>query len=381
MMPMFTTERNDTVALTTIGVDSPIRGLADELRRQLDTKRDLMADTRRVSMTPRLGVDGDRTGYVGVELGVDAPDGAEFFPVTRHAHGQIAEHLGLPWKLYEKLDTKHPDLLAGLANGLLSREPSKQMLRILDGKVRAFLSDRYRPRDNWDLVENALLPELSAFHGAATFKRCDLTETRMYVKIVFPDIEAPITPAVGDVVRAGLIVQNSEVGNGALGIFPYTDRLACTNGMVHTEFGQRARHVGGRITGGDAEVWDLYSDETLALDDAAFFSKCRDTIRAVLNESVFDRIVAQMRDLADIEIPGAVAAVEILADRHKLTDTESASMLDTLVRGGDLSAWGYVNAITTTARDTSDADRQTELETLAGNLTSDPSWARKMAVA
>jgi hypothetical protein len=371
--------------LDTITVDSPIRGLADELQRQLGTKKDLMADTRRVSFTetdaewlhgegPARDEDDVRRSPRGLDLLVDMPDGARAFKVTGHAHDQIGQHLGINSKLYDRLLANHPDLLANLANGLLSREPSTRMLRTLDGRVRAFLSNRYRPRDNWDLLDGAILPALAEFPGVAEFKRCDLTETRMYVKVVIPGLEKQVTPKVGDVIRGGVIIQNSEVGAGALVIAPYTDVLRCTNGMVHTDFGQRTRHVGKRIVEDEQEAWELYSDETLALDDAAFFAKCGDTLRSALNETVFDRIVEQMRDLAQIRFEGPPdTVVEVFASRHTLTENERGSMLTALIEEGDLTAWGYVNALTRTARDLESPDRQTELETLAGRLVSDPS--------
>lgn len=348
----------DTTALTSLGA---------ELRRQLETKRDLVADTRRFHLTD-------------AGAAIDMRDGVETFSVLRHAHQQIGDTLGIPWKLYERLQGTQPDLLQHLANGLLDREPSKRLIRTMDGNVRAFLSDRYRPRDNWDLMQGAILPELNQYRGRLTFKQATLTETRMYLKVVLPDIEKPVTPKVGDVVRGGIIIQNSETGQGALSIFPYTDRLICLNGMVHTDKGQRSVHLGGRIT---EESWDLYTENTLQLDDAAFFAKCRDTVRGILDGVVFDAIVAQMRDLADIRITGdPVAHVEELAKRHTLTESESGSMLAALVEGADLSAWGYVNALTQTARDLDDADRQTELETLAGRLTADRAqWEKRAAVA
>ena len=357
--------------MSTITDTTPLRDLAVELQRQNETKRDLLVDTRRFSFgDDRGGITGPDTKLVA---SIDSPDGVEDFNVTRHAHQQIGEFTNIPWKLYERLLGNHPDLLANLANGLLSREPKRRMVRTLDGNVRAFLSDRYRPRDNWDLLEQAILPELQAYLGTVQFKECSLTDTRMYVKVIFPDITKPITPKVGDLIRGGLIFQNSEVGNGSLGIYPYTDKLACTNGMVHTEFGQRQVHVGGRIT---EESWDLYSDETLRLDDEAFFAKCRDTVKAVLNEAVFEQIVQQMKDLSEIRLAGdPVAQVEEITKRHSLTEAEGGSMLAALVEGGDLTGWGYVNAITQTARDLDDADRRTELEALAGKLTADPAWA------
>lgn len=364
--------------LDTITPDSPIRGLAEELQRQLATKRDLVADTRRVSFSE---IDAAAVPLDGGELLVDLEGGPQAFGVTRHAHGQIADHLGIQQKLYDRLLTKHPELHRGLVNGLLSREPSKRMLRLLDGNVRAFLSDRYRKRDNWDLLEKAVLPVLADHPGPVAFHRCELTDTRMYVKIKLPQFEKPISPKVGDAIHGGVIVQNSEVGSGALAIFPYTVKLDCLNGMVHTEYGKRHVHVGGRIGGDREDAWELYSDETLRLDDAAFFAKCRDALAAVLNETVFDAIVADMRDLAGIAINDAPdKVVELLSDRHRFTGDEAGSILGSLIDGGDRSAWGYVNAITATARDLDDPERRVELETLAGRLTTDREWATALTV-
>lgn len=380
------------MTLDTLTEESPLLALGAELRRQMETKRDVMADTRRVSFeTNGHDPQGD-VPLLSVMLNIDMPDGTEAFKVTRHAQQQIATHTGIPWKLYERLLEGHtdgrgkrkapqPDLLANLANGLLAREPSTRMLRTMDGKVRAFLSNRYRPRDNWDLLDGAILPVLREFPGTVEFKSCDLTETRLYVKIVLPDLEKPVTPKPGDVIRGGVIFQNSEVGVGKTLVAPFTDRLICTNGMVHTEYGQGQRHVGRRIVSDEGEeAWDLYSDETLKLDDEAFYAKVKDTLRGVLNESVFDRIVADMRDLEEIKIAGdPVATVEVIAKRHGFTEGEQGSMLAALIDEGNRSAWGYVNAITRTARDLDNADRQTELETLAGSLVSDREWALTLA--
>ena len=365
-----------TLAPESLAPESPLRKIAERLQAQLNSKRDLMADTRRVSFV----ADGEGKGG-GLTFNVDAPEGAEAFGVTRHAHQQVADHLDVTWKLYDRLLGKHPDLLAGLANGLLSREPAKRMIRTLDGNMRAFLSDRYRPRDNWDLMEQAVLPTLGQHPGNVNFRKCELTETRMYVKVSLPQFELPVTPREGDVIHGGVIIQNSEVGDGSLGIWPYTTRLICTNGMVHTEYGQRRVHVSKRISS-DEEVWELYSDETLRLDDEAFFAKCRDTIAAVLNETVFQAIVGQMQELAAIKPEGAPdKVVEVFSKKHGLTGEESGSMLAALIEGADLSAWGYVNALTQTARDLENADRQVELEKLAGGLTSDPTWTRALAGA
>lgn len=371
-----------TTATASTSADLGLGGLSRELERQLNTKRDLRADTRLVSFSTDGFSDAGDDPHPPAVLNIDLTGGAESFGLTRHAHSQVASHLGIHQKLYDRLLTDHPGLFEHLTNGLFQREPAKRFVRILDGNVRAFLSDRYRRRDNYDLLSEAVVPALRDFPGEIVFRACELTETRMYVKVSLPQFEREVTPRVGDVINGGVIIKNSEVGAGALGVYPYTVVLDCTNGMVHTEYGRRSVHTGRRTGGDDVEAYEFYTDETLALDDAAYFAKTRDLIRGILNETVFDAIVADMRELAGIRLDSAPdKTVELLTERHRFTEGESSQMLSALIDGGDLSAWGFVNAITRTARDHGDADRRVELETLAGKLTTDRAWAADLARA
>jgi hypothetical protein len=63
-----------------------------------------------------------------------------------------------------------------------------------------------------------------------------------------------------------------------------------------------------------------------------------------------------------------VRVVEATARRLTLTEGEKASVLQHLIRGGDLSAWGLANAVTRTALDAPDYDRATELEAAGGRV-------------
>jgi hypothetical protein len=63
-----------------------------------------------------------------------------------------------------------------------------------------------------------------------------------------------------------------------------------------------------------------------------------------------------------------VKVVEATARRLTLTDGEKTSVLQHLIRGGDLSAWGLANAVTRTAEDVPDYDRSTELEAAGGRV-------------
>ena len=109
--------------MSTILEAGPLQGLATELQRQLETKRDIMARTTVVSLAevedPRENITPDTA------MLVDLDGEVEQFGVTRYAHQQIGEFVDVPWKLYERLLGKHPDLLHGLAehHGPLPHHP------------------------------------------------------------------------------------------------------------------------------------------------------------------------------------------------------------------------------------------------------------------
>ena len=54
----------------------------------------------------------------------------------------------------------------------------------------------------------------------------------------------------GDIVQAGVMISNSEVGLGAVSIQPLVYRLVCTNGMVVNDMGERRHHVGRQARSG-----------------------------------------------------------------------------------------------------------------------------------
>ena len=53
-----------------------------------------------------------------------------------------------------------PALLAHNVNHWFKTQPAERMVRTLDGKARAFLSNRYRRLDNFDLL-HAVMPVLA----------------------------------------------------------------------------------------------------------------------------------------------------------------------------------------------------------------------------
>lgn len=326
--------------------------LAHELSRQAETKKDYVADTRALSVEPVTAGEVILQGVNG---------GMAIRPV---AHAQLAGTLQIPKPYYDRMLAEEPDLLATNVNRWLHKQPARKLVRTLDNGVRAFLSDSYRPLDNYELAE-AVLPKLAELQ--ANVLSCEVTETRFYLKAVSPKITGEVK--VGDQMQAGLVVSNSEVGQGSLRVEALDYRLVCTNGMIR-ESAVRKAHLGrGSGRGLDAieDAREFFRDETRRADDRAFFLKVRDAVGALFNQERFNARLDQYREASERKITAdPVKVVEATAKRFSFTENEKSSVLTHLIRGGDLSAWGLANAVTRTAEDLADYDRATEFEGLGG---------------
>ena len=248
------------------------------------------------------------------------------------------------------------------------------MLRTLDGTARAFLSNRYRRIDNLEVAE-AVLPVIGEMQDAR-FESCQITDSRMYIKVVNTRLEAEVVP--GDIVQAGIIISNSETGLGAVCIQPLVYRLVCSNGMVINDAKTRRNHV-GRVNSAD-ENFLLYSDKTLEADDHAFLLKIQDTVRAAVDEAKFSRVIDLMREatgakLNTVDVPGVV---KLASREFGITDGESDGVLQHLIEGNDLTLYGLSNAVTRHSQDVADYDRATDLESIGFNILTMPrqQWSR-----
>lgn len=280
------------------------------------------------------------------------------FPVTDHAHSQIAARLDIPSKYYNRMRSYAPELLAANVNNWFHSFPERRMIRTLDGQARAFLSARYRRLDHFDLAE-AVLPILGEMGEGIEIVSTELTDSRMYIKVINSRLELEVKP--GDVVQAGIAISNSEIGLGALKVEPLIYRLICSNGLISHDYSKKRYHVGRNAEEGEA--YELFRDETLKADDRAFFLKVQDTVRAAVDVAKFSTIVERMKESTEQRIEGnPVKAVEMVSQKFGFSSTESGGVLQHLIQGGDLSAYGMLNAITRTSQDVEDYDHATQLE-------------------
>lgn len=352
-----------------------LQELAQEVLRQREARKDFVAKTTAMVM---------HKADKGVMLRVGEHD----FGINGIAHDQIGTHTGIPGKYYDRMMAEHPDLLALNVNEWFNRNPTPRLARTLDGRLRAFLSDGYRPLDNWDLCE-AVLPTLQ--DAGLAIMSCEVTETRLYLKAVDQRIERDVpqgrrmgdgTHTLFDTVCPAVIISNSEVGFGSLSVESGVYTRACTNMALFSDEAFKRRHVGSktRLLEGES-VRHMLTDETKRATDKALWLQVRDVVRGALSETKFAKTVDKLKAAAGVAIsPQAdvVKVVELSGDHFGFNDGERKSVLQHLIKGGDLTKYGLHSAVTRAAQDLDSYDRATEFEGFGAQVIDLPAgdWKR-----
>lgn len=355
--------------------------LAQELERLKATTLDVVAPTATLAAKVQQEFPGTFEQVV-----LDIPDYGKY-PLTRHGHEQLAEKTGVPFRYYERMmGARKYELLADNVNAWLAHDHDRRLIRVADGKVRAVLSDRYRVLDNYDLVTLTL--ERAKEHAAMVHESY-LTETRMYIKLVVPEYTAKLAfteeekkahtwHEVGDdEVIPGLVISNSEVGDGAFRVEPFLLRRVCSNVAILEESLYKV-HLGSRMELGEL----VYSDETRKLADAALWSKVRDIIDATFDETLLKAVIAKMQATKSLVLEAPQEALDVVVRDLNLGQDKRDELLRYFAREGD-TVFGLVQGITRLAQEFPDnVERQVELERYAGSMVSSPdTWRKTLKVA
>jgi hypothetical protein len=350
------------------------------------------------------------------EQGVTQVDGV-YRPTSVFDEG-LASKLSIPLAYLRRMRAERPDLYDANANGWLRgviddvqrvhdstpMDPRKFMLRMFrgddggEGIARAMLSDTYKRIDNLDVL-TAALEGVRAADVDVEIEGCDLTERNMLVRIVSPQITAnmPVLldgyrspfrdetieaqraalqrgrelaaherqgydPGSEPVVWAGLVLRNSETGGGAFTITPRVSVRVCRNGLTITQDAMRSVHLGSKMDEGVIRWSDDTQTKTLQLITA----KARDAVATFLDADYLQTIAQRIEQAAGREIVGNAAdAVTVVGKALSFTEQQTQGVLDHFIRGGQTTAAGVVNAITSYAQLVPDADDAAELEAAA----------------
>lgn len=227
-------------------------------------------------------------------------------------------------------------------------EDQPAFLRLAKGnQVRAMMTEAFTPFDDLELLENlfSVLSERTDITSTAKLAWMDVQETCSHFRIVWGEETAL---KVGDTVKRGIHITNSEVGMRAVRIEAVVIRLICLNGLLapSVKGSQVFRHVGNpaRLKAGIRE----------AVEDASLET---------------ERVIADFRRSLQIPIPKPTEFLTgvIKAEPFLSQDDLKATLLAWETSGAEETLFGVTNALTFAAQ-TRDAEKRYAMETVAGRV-------------
>ena len=148
-----------------------IQQAAAEIMRQSEAKADYLVNTENLHMETCDGVPTLRL------LDEDGADRVEPLDILPTAHRQMGDYMNIPRKYYDRMLQENIGLLAHNVNTWLHQGPEQRMIRTIDGRARAFLSNRYRRIDNIDIAR-ITLPIIQEMPDVI-YESCNLSDDYM----------------------------------------------------------------------------------------------------------------------------------------------------------------------------------------------------------
>ena len=377
-------------SLTTDARNTDLPNLVDMLKVQSDVRYDVVVPASGIEMRDGNVIVKDGTARFAEE-GLYTED-ATLVPTPIFDEG-ISKRFDIPLKYVRRMRSRVDSDISEMAkddgtlldqniNYWLEAEPNRRHLVrgfLTDGAgepgiARAILSDRYRTIDNYDVLM-ATLAGVRAAGVSIDIDGADLSDRRMCVRITCPEVSEYATglldgyrsPFTGDTgadnptIFAGLVVKNSETGGGAFTIVPRLVVQVCSNGLQMTKDAMRAIHLGGKLDEGVVQ----WSDDTQQNELALVTSKARDAVATFLDVDYMRTKIAELQNLAGIEVSHPVDTMQRIARKTGWSDVEEANILSHFIKGGQTTALGVAQAVTSFAQTVESPDRQDELETSA----------------
>jgi hypothetical protein len=368
--------------------------LVTELERQRDARIDFVADVRHLKVECNGGMKLIPATAQAFEW---MPEGPMLF--NKSAWHQLAGKCSpsIPTKFFDKMIEERPDRLAELINGLHADDPEKRLVRTVDNKVRAWLSNGYRVIDNLDMAFTCL--EEARKRNAQVFE-ADLSDRRMRIKFTTQqvwdviDVKQRSGPqggwyagAIGNKELIGktilgahireelpggpgtihpvVTVLNSETGHGGFHV-----RIGILLGMCFNiatlETIVTQIHLGSRLDEG------IYSQEAISAESVAIMLKARDAVRAAFDPDKFRAIVAKAKAAQTDKVESPTAAIDNVIGTGAVNEEQREALMTYFLRDYDPTRFGFAQAVSRLAQDVEDPDDAGELEELAGKIIKEP---------
>ncbi|MFF8932241.1 DUF932 domain-containing protein [Streptomyces longwoodensis] len=363
--------------------NADLRDLVDILEDQKRRKEDIVVSASALSFRDgNVKVEGVERQIT--EEGVTDVDGT-YRPTTVADEG-IADKLKIPVAYLRRMRAENVPLLDENVNAWLRQQPDRRfMLRTFRGDhvpgtapavgvARALMSDSYKVMDNFDILLAALDGVNKSGHPTNVIG-CDLTDRRMYVRVqsaavavMAPELlsgyRSPFDGRSGDqlpIVSAGFVITNSEVGAGAWSVTPRVVMQVCTNGLTLPMDVMRAVHIGAKHEEGVVS----WSEETQKKELAVITSKTADAVRTFLSREYVEAKLRDIQAAAGKPVAEPTKTIEHVTKTLKISNETKETILSHFIRGGQITAGGVMQAVTSTAQTLADADQAAALEALA----------------
>jgi hypothetical protein len=328
----------------------------------------------------------DTPGWHSAIQNLDAAFGEDMsLSMTKWAAYQLCEKTGVPWR-YLKAMEEHQlsDLIAKNFNSWLLNRKKPVLVRSVGSTVRAVLGPQYRVIGNLELLTYISMalnnedPEKGAIGinverrdaGMAQIKVKDIiiSETRFHIRLI--DHERSFSlPGDNGIHRPGLVLSNTEVGDGAMVLAPELTTMVYMNGMIIQEKIMREVHVGKKLDPG------IYRPETLTAASIATYMEVGDLVQHILrSDKIFLDYMESLK--AATETKFTKPLVHVVDDinmnlKLSLSEFEIDSIIsklgsdDTLPAAFRNTPYAVTQALTAVARD-SNSYRMMFLEKAAG---------------
>lgn len=313
----------------------------------------------------------------------------------------ISQKLGIPRQYLRRMrDENELQLLAANVNRWLELADRRFFVRGFRddnvdhvGLARAFLSDSFDAgMDHLDVLL-AALDGVKAADVDVIVDSCELTERAMRVNVISPSVNvvaeallmgyrSPFDPTTGlrrdgratgralgavghefqpETVFAGWQLSNSETGGGAFTLVPRVLVKICGNGLVVKRDAMRRTHLGSKLEEGIVQ----WSSETRKRNAQLVTAQARDVVERFLSADYLQQLVDELEGKASTPVDDAAKTIERVSRKLAYTDDEAKMILDHFIAGGQLTAGGIMQAVTSAAQMIDDADRAYELESTA----------------
>lgn len=261
------------------------------------------------------------------------------YDLSDYAMKQLLARLGYDTRLYQKLAGAGKLNLWNINYLIQNFYTDFVRLRCQDHNlVRGLVTQSYEPFDNLELFE-AVEPYMENAETHWDYSDPVLT----HLSVTWPHTATEIR--VGDVVKTGIHITNSEVGARSVTIAAYTYRLKCSNGMTGREDGgiYRFRHTGD----GD---------------------NLRDKIKAAIESTYMEttKMIGQLKEALNKQINDPATYLENIAkDKNNgVTQDQFKNMLNSFLNEPENNLYGVVNAVTRTAHEYYTGETRYDLERL-----------------